>query len=149
MELGRTSRTNLMLVGEVQDSAGRPHKVCYTTREQNEQLIALVTASTLRLSLERSALAIEPNSVLTFPIAIKRDASVASPIKVELLVQPHMRDISAAPVEAPANADTALFKIQLGPAPGPLNMPLVLRATAMLRGEPVVAEEPIELIRLP
>ena len=149
MDLGRTSRTNLMLTGESKDSAGTAHKVCFTTKEQNEQLIALVTASALRLSLERSAVAIQPSSELTIPVAIKRDGTVRSPITLELVVPRHMRDISAAAVTAPADATSATLTIKLGPAPGPLNMPLMIRASGQRQGDAITAEEPIELLRLP
>jgi hypothetical protein len=146
MDLGRTSRTNLMLTGELRDAAGVTHKVCFTTKEQNEQLIALVTASALRLSLERSAIAIQPDSELTIPVAIKRDPSVTSPIKLELIVPRHMQGVSSASVDAPADATTATLTIKLGSQPGPLNMPLTIRASAQRQGDVITAEEPLELI---
>jgi len=149
MDLGRTSRTNLMLTGEVNDAAGTAHKVCFTTKEQNEQLIAIVTASSLRLGLSRNAVAIQPSSEVEIPVAIKRDATVTSPITLELVVPRHMQGISARAVTAPAGTDTATLKIKIGEAPGPLNMPLVIRATAERQGETIIGEEPIELIRLP
>lgn len=148
MDLGRTSRTNLMLTGELKDAVGTVHKICFTTKEQNEQLIALVTASALRLSLARSTVAIQPESELEIPIAIKRDASVASKVKLELIVPPHMQGISAAAVIASPEATVATLKIKLGAEPGPLNMPLVIRASGQRQGELITAEEPIELIRL-
>jgi hypothetical protein len=138
-----------MLTGELLDAAGTPHKVCFTTREQNEQLIALVTASALRLSLARGSLAIEPDSEQTISVAIKRDSSVTSPVRLELVVPPHVRGISAETVEAPAGADSAVLKIRLGSSPGPLNMPVIIRATGERDGEPITAEEPLELLRLP
>jgi hypothetical protein len=149
MDLGRTSRTNLMLIGELKDAAGTAHKVCFTTKEQNEQLIAIVTASPLRLGLSRNAVAIQPGSELEIPIAIKRDSTATSAVKLELVVPRHMQDISADAITAPAGASAATLKIKLGQAPGPLNMPLVIRATAERQGETIVGEEPIELIRLP
>ena len=149
MDLGRTSRTNLMLTGELKDAAGTAHKVCFTTKEQNEQLIALVTASALRLSLDRSAIAVQPNTELKIPVAIKRDGAVQSPITLELVAPRHMRDISAAAVTAPAGASSATLTIQLGQSPGPLNMPLVIRARGQRQGETITAEEPVELFRLP
>lgn len=148
MELGRTSRTNLMLAGELKDAAGVTHKVCFTTREQNEQLIALVTASALRLSLDRSSAAIEPNSELAIPIEIKRAAGLDSPVRVELIVPPHMRDISATAVEAPPGADAVTLRIQLGTNLGPLNIPLTIRASGQHGGETITAEAPLDLLRL-
>ena len=55
-----------------------------------------------------------------------------------------MRDIAADPAIVPADADVATFTVRFGRSPGPLNMPLVIRATAERGGEPVVAETAIE-----
>jgi hypothetical protein len=146
MELGRTTRSNLMLTGEVKDAAGQPHKVCYSTNEQNQQMIGLVTAAPLRISLDRNSYGIQPNRTLTIAATIKRDASITSPVKLELVVPRHMTGIAADPVEAAADADQATLTVRLGPTPGPLNMPLLLRATAHRNGDPIIAESPVELV---
>lgn len=146
MELGRTTRSNLMLTGELKDAAGVVHKVCYSTNEQNQQMIGLVTAAPLRISLERSSWPIRQGGELTIPIAIKRDASITSPVKLELIVPPHIHDIAAEPVTTRGDAHEASLKLRLGPTPGPLNQPLLLRATADLHGDPVIAESPLELV---
>ena len=146
MELGRTSRTNLMLVGEVDDTAGKKHKVSFVTNEQNEQLIALVTASPLRLSLDKSAVACQANSQLTVPVHLHRQVGLAGPCRLELVVPEHMRDIAAQPVEVAADADQSLLKIDLGPNPGPMNMPLLIRGQSERDGEPIIAEVNLELL---
>jgi len=146
--LGRTSRTNLMLTGELKDAAGTPHKVCFTTRDQNEQLIAVVTAAAMRLSLERRSYAIQPNHELRIPVTIRRDRSIAAPVRLELVVPRHMRDIAAEPVEVPADTDKGTLIVKLGPQPGPLNMALVIRAVGQREDRPTVAEEPVELVRV-
>jgi hypothetical protein len=147
MELGRTSRTNLMLTGEVKDSAGATHKVCWTTRDQNEQLIALVTAAALRVSLERPSYAIQPGQTLSIPVTIKRDSSLTSPVKVELIVPRHMRDIAAEPMVVAAGEEQSSLVLRLGNQPGPLNVPLTIRATGERGGDPITAETPLELVR--
>lgn len=146
MELGRTSRSNLMLVGEVADAAGKQHKVSYSTNEQNEQLIALVTASPLRLSLDKSAVACQANSQLTVPVHLHRQVGLTGPCRLELVVPEHMRDIAARPVEIVAGSDQAELKIDLGSRPGPLNMPLLIRGQSQRDGESVVAEVNLELL---
>jgi hypothetical protein len=148
MELGRTSRTNLALTGEVKDAAGTSHKVCYTTRDQNEQLIAIVTAATMRLSLERQSYTIQPNGELRIPVAIRRDRSIASPVRIELVVPRHMRDISAEPVDVQPDADQGTLIVKLGPQPSPLNMPLSIRAIDQRGDNLTVAEEPVELVQI-
>jgi hypothetical protein len=145
MELGRTTRSNLMLTGEVKDSAGKIHKVCYSTNEQNQQMIGLVTAAPLRIAPGRNSFAIQPGGTLTIPVAIKRDASVVSPVKLELVVPRHITDIAADAIEA-AGAEQAALTVRIGAAPGPLNMPLLIRATAQRNGDPIVAESPLEFV---
>ena len=146
MELGRTTRSNLMLTGEVLDSAGKSHKVCYSTNEQNQQMIGLVTAAPLRISPDRGSYSIQANSELAIPVAIKRDASIVSPVKLELIVPPHMGDIAAEPVIAPAESVGGAVVIRFGRQPGPFNMPLVIRATGERGGDPIIAESPLELV---
>ena len=146
MELGRTSRTNLMLTGELADAAGTLHKVCFTTKEQNEQLIALVSPASLRLGLDRATYTFVPGSELVIPVALKRDASVNSPVRLELVVPPHMQGISAEPVAAPAGAAQATLVLRFGASPGPLNMPVVIRGTAQKNGDPLVSETTVELV---
>ena len=144
MELGRTSRTNLMLTGEVCDAAGTMHKVCFTTRDQNEQMIALVSPSLLRIVSERSSLLVEADKSVVIPVQIKRDRSITSPIRLELVLPRHMRDISANPVDVRPEEASVDFPIRFGPAPGPLNAPLTIRATGERDGGPVIAELSLE-----
>jgi hypothetical protein len=148
MELGRTSRTNLMLTGEVQDAAGKVHKVSFTTRDQNEQLIAIVTAAPLRIGLMRRSFAIRPNTELVIPVAIKRDATVTAPIRLELVVPAHMRGISAEPVMVPAGEENASVVVRIGAMPGPINMPLFIRALTERDEQPLTAEAELELALL-
>lgn len=149
MELGRTSRTNLMLIGELKDAAGALHKVCFTTRDQNEQLIAIVTAAPLRLALERGTFAIRPNGELAIMVAIKRDATIQSPVRLSLAVPQHMRDVAAEPVVVAPESGSGTLVIRCGAAPGPLNMPLTIVATTDRQGEALRAEHPVELLLLP
>lgn len=146
MDLGRTSRTNIMLTGQLKDSAGAVHKVCFTTREQNEQLVALISPSLLRIVPQRGSYTATPGGELVIPVQIKRDKAIASPIRIELVLPGHMRDISAEPVVIPADGESGEFRLRLGASPGPLNMPLILRAAGERNGEAVVGEVEIELV---
>jgi hypothetical protein len=146
MELGRTTRSNLMLTGEIKDAAGKSHKVCYSTNEQNQQMIGLVTAAPLRISLDRNSWSIRPGSELAVAVSIKRDASIVSPVKLELIVPRHMADIAAEAVEAPPEAGQAQLTVRFGNSPGPLSAPILVRATSAKNGDPVVAESPLEFV---
>jgi hypothetical protein len=68
-------------------------------------------------------------------------------VKVELIVPRHMQDIAAEPTVAPADAEQATLVLRLGGQPGPLNMPLTIRATGERGGDPITAETPLELVR--
>ena len=70
VELGRTSRSQLMVVGELTDSAGKKHKVSYTTNNQNEQMIALVSP------------ALCPNQPSEMKVASIIPTSTSAPIRI-------------------------------------------------------------------
>lgn len=146
MELGRTSRSNLMLTGEVADASGKKHKVSFSTTEQNEQLIALVSPSSLRLSLEQSTYAIVPGGELKLKVRLHRGPSLTSDCKVELDVPSHMKDITAESQVVPGDAEMTELVIKFGAHPGPLNRALAIKATATHDGDPVLAETPLELV---
>jgi len=146
MELARTSRVNLMLTGELQDVAGKAHKVSYWTNDQNEQMVAIVSPPPLRIAGERATYSAVSGGLLTLPLTIKRDVSLRAPVKLELVVPPHMRDVSAAAVTAPGSAEAEIMTLRFGPQPGPFNMPLLIRATTEKNGDPIIAEWPFELV---
>jgi hypothetical protein len=147
MELGRTSRTQLMVVGELADAAGKKHKVSFTTNNQNEQLIALVSPGPLRVAPEKSNMLIHAKSELEIPLQVTCDRTVASDVKIELIVPGHMHDLAAASIDVKPSAMSAKLRLRCGEMPGPLNMPLTIRATGRgSNGKPVVSEAPLTLI---
>ena len=146
MELGRTSRANLMLTGELNDASGKPYKVCFTTSEQNEQLIAIVSPAPLRLSLEKTLLIAKSDHEATLLVRIHRDRALTGDCRLELAMPNHMQHIAAVPVVVPANSDVGEFKIQFGAQPGPFNAPLTIRGTVEKDGSPVTAEVALECL---
>jgi hypothetical protein len=149
MELGRTSRSQLMIIGELTDPIGKKYKVSYTTNGQNEQMIALVSPGPLRVAPERGSLAIQPKAEIAIPLQIQCDRTVEKPLKIELIVPEHMRDLSAATIEAKPQDQTAKLILRCGASPGPLNMPLTIRATSEQDGKPVASEAPLILLLQP
>lgn len=149
MELGRTSRTQLMIVGELADASGKKHTISYTTNNQNEQMIALVSPGPLRVAAEKTTMSIRKGEDLVIPLQITCDRTVVKPLKIELLVPEHMRDLTAAAIEAKPQDTTAKITLRCGPAPGPFNMPLTIRATSERNGKPVVSESPLTLLLQP
>ena len=148
MEIGRTSRSVVMVVGEVADADGRHHKVSFTSLNQNEQIVALVDPGQLSLETDRRSLRETPGAATAISVKVGRGQGVNVPVRIELVVPAHIHGVTAeALILAP---DQALGKMTLNFSadhPGPFNMPLVLRATAM-KGEndTVVAETKIEVV---
>lgn len=151
MEIGRTSRTVVMAAGEVVDPDGSRHKVSFTSLQQNEQIVALVDPGQLSVELDQPSIAATPGGSKTLTIQIGRGQGVRVPVRVELIAAEHVKGVGAAPVTLAADQATGTLTIQFsGAVPGPFNMPLVVRATAM-KGvdDPVVAEAKLEVVELP
>ncbi|MFM9067819.1 MAG: hypothetical protein ACKOUR_10885, partial [Planctomycetota bacterium] len=146
MELGRTSRVVLMATGELDDGAGGRHKVCFTSGEQNNQMVNLVSPSPLKITLERATLAAVPNQQRPLTVQLRRDPSIQGPVKLEVIVPAHIREVRGAAVEAAAGADHGVLQLEFGAQPGPLNMPLTIRATTLRGADPLVAEATLELV---
>lgn len=149
MEIGRTSRTVVMAVGEVVDPDGSRHKVSFTSLQQNEQIVALVDPGQLSVELERQSIVAAPGQSHELTIQVGRGQGVNVPVRVELIAAGHIQGISADPVALAVGQTTGTLNIRFAPdSPGPFNMPLIVRATAM-KGEndPVVAEAKLEVVR--
>ena len=148
MEIGRTSRTVVMAVGEVTDPDGSRHKVSFTSANQSEQIVALVDPGQLSIELDRQTAVAAPGESTNLSIQIGRGQGVGVSVKVELVVADHIHGVSAEPITllADQTAGTLTIRFAAGRS-GPFNMPLLVRATAMKgENEPVVAETKLEIV---
>jgi hypothetical protein len=151
MEIGRTSRTVVMAVGEIADPDGSRHKVSFTSLQQNEQIVALIDPGQLSVELDRQSISAVPGQAHDLTIQIGRGQGVNVAVRVELVTAGHIKGVAADPVALAADQKTGTLKIQFSrDSLGPFNMPLIVRATAM-KGEtdPVVAEAKLEVIAQP
>lgn len=151
MELGRTSRTVLMATAQVDDGQGRKHKVSFSSGDQNNQMVNLVSPSPLRIVLDRASLSARAGTEESIQVQLRRDASVQGRVRVELVAPRHLRDVTAEAIELPeptaaGSSDTARFTLKFGARPGPFTMPVTIRATTTRDGDPLVAEAPLELV---
>jgi hypothetical protein len=146
MELGRTSRSVVMAVGVVTDAEGREHTVSFSSQNQNEQIVALVSPGELSVQAEHSSLACSPASEVAVRVRLARGKSLTGPAKVELIVPRHMQGISADAVAVPPEVDGAELRVRCAAIFGPLNMPLTIRATSLRDGRQVVAETKLQLV---
>ena len=129
MELGRTSRSVVTATATIGDSQDGQHVVSFTSQNQNEQIVLLVSPGALSLHLEPAVLVAEPGREFEVQVILKRDGVSAAPVKVELVVPRHITGISAEPVEIAADQTRATLKLRCDKTLGPLNMPLTVRAS--------------------
>ena len=148
MEIGRTSRTVVMAVGEIADADGSRHKVSFTSLNQNEQIVALVDPGQLSIELDRQSIVAVPGEANELTIQIGRGQGVNVPVRVEVIVAKHIQGVSVDPVTLATDQTTGILRIRFSrEALGPFNMPLVVRATAMkTENDPVVAEAKLEVV---
>jgi hypothetical protein len=148
LELGRTNRVQLMLVSELTDFDGSRHTVSYTSFEQNEQIISVVTEGQLRLNTSNTSYPVVPGGRVAVPFTLRRNAGVVNrPLRVELKVPAHISGVSAQPVLLAGDANEGTLTIAYGPRPGPFNMPLTVFAQTADNAEPPhMAAARIELV---
>ncbi len=95
---------------------------------------------------ERGSITAVPGNAVEVGISVSRARGLEGPVRVELIVPGHMSFITAAAVEVPAGQSKALLSVRFAAdARGPYNMPVVIRATLMRKGEPVVAEAKLDV----
>jgi hypothetical protein len=148
MEIGRTSRSVVMAVGEVADADGTRHKVSFTSLNQNEQIVILVNPGSLSVEPVRRSIEAKPGSEVVVPIRVGRGTELKAPVKVELIVPAHIQGVSADPVTVAGDQTTGELRLKFATGShGPFNMPLTLRAASVpAEGSPVVAESPLEVV---
>ncbi len=146
MEIGRTSRTCLMAVGQVTTEDGGTHNVSYTSFEQNDQIIVLVDPGQMSLRLDQESLLAEAGSVAELPFEVQRANDLQGPVTVELIVPQHMHGIVCSPVILAGDTTTGALRLQTAASgAGPFNMPLLVRATVGTGARQVRAEAGLTL----
>lgn len=148
MELGRTSRTQVMLLGTARDHDGSEHVISYTQNEQNDQVIAITQAGLLELELDTASVRVAPGGTVKIPFHLRRDQSLrADAVRVELRPPPHVKGLRAAPVNVPAGSDQGVLEIRFDANPGPFNLPCPVRATTLDAKAPHTAEAFLEFVK--
>jgi hypothetical protein len=146
MELGRTSRSHVTLVGTVDDGAGRKHLVSYTSAHQNEQLSLIIAPGRLNISLAPDSLAMTVDKPAEVRVRLDRDGGLDGPVRVELIAPKHIQGLTAEPLIVAAGESEAVLKLRFTADAGPFNMPLVVRATHGTGDARHVAEMPLEIV---
>jgi hypothetical protein len=147
METGRTSRVCVMGVGVIKEPDGKEHQVSFSSVNQNEQLVAVVGPGKLALEVERTTVALQPGKMMFVPVRIKRGQGVEGDVKLELVVPEHIKGLTGEPATIAKGKEEGRLAIRCADnARGPFNMPVIVRATLVHEGQPVVAEGKVEIL---
>jgi hypothetical protein len=147
METGRTSRTCVMAVGVVKDADGGEHTVSFTSVEPNDQVIVVIEPGRLDVELDRSSLTAAPGKTVPAVVRVARGKSLKGPARIELIVPAHLHGIAAESLLIPADKASGTLAVRFAADfKGPFNAPLLVRATVLDNGKPVVAETKLELL---
>ena len=146
METGRTCRVCVMGVGVIEEPDGSEHRVSFSSVNQNEQLVAVIGPGMLAVETGRMSFTANPAKVIRVPVQIKRGQEVAGPVELTLVLPMHMKGLTAAKMTIAAKSDRGELVIQCADKlAGPFNMPVILRATLMRNGEPLIAEVKLDV----
>jgi hypothetical protein len=145
METGRTCRAVVMAVGVVKDGDGREHVLSFSSVEPSEQVVVVVEPGRLDVETERRSIRAVAGKTVAVAVRVSRGKGINGDVELELVVPSHLRGVAAERVRIPAGRERAVLSLRFGSVLGPFNMPVVIRATTMYRGEPVVAETKVEI----
>jgi hypothetical protein len=147
LETARTCRVCVMGTAIVKDADGSAHAVNYSSREQNDQIIAVIEPERLSIQLERTAIKVERGKEIEIAFTVSRGEGLNVRVAVEVQIPAHYRCMDAARMFIPADKTSGKLRLSFGAdAVGPFNRPLVVRAVAMDGEKPVTAEAKIELL---
>lgn len=146
METGRTSRSVIVGVGVIKDTDGSAHEVSFSSVQANEQVVAVIEPGRLGVETEQSSIGVSPGETVSVPVRVSRGKNLSGPVTVQLVVPAHLQGIMADAVEVAADQSDAALAIHCGAEmPNVVACPLIVRATLMDHGEPVVAETKLEI----
>ncbi len=146
METGRTCRVCVQGVATITDADASQHRVSYSSVNQNEQLVTVVGPGMLALEADRASYTVVPGKTIKVPVRIQRGQEVAGPVELALVMPAHLQGLSAVKMTIPAKMERGELVIQCADKlTGPFNMPLVVRATLMRNGEPLIAEVKLDV----
>jgi hypothetical protein len=147
METGRTCRVCVQGTGIVRHVDGTEHLVCFSSREQNDQIIAVVEPELLNVTLDRKTLVVNPDTLATVVVKVSRGNELRGPVRVEVVVPDGLRGITGEPITVATDQDHAEMTFRFtSEAKGPFPAPITVRGVLMKEGSPVTAEAKIQLL---
>ncbi len=151
MEIGRTSRTTLSVMGVVTDKDGSRHVVSYSSNAQNDQMISIVDPGRLAITLDRRSLSVNPGQSGKISFRLQRSMGLNQATQVELLVPQGIRGVKSQPVTIAPNEQSGTIEVTFdADAAGPFLAPLTVRATTIDdRKLSVINDASLELVARP
>ncbi len=132
MEIGRTSRTTLSLMGVVTDTDGSRHVVSYSSNAQNDQMISIVDPGRLAITLDRRSVPATPGQPAKLSFRLQRSLGLNQPTQVELIIPQGIRGVKSQPVTIAPNEQSGTIELTFdADAVGPFLAPLTVRATTI------------------
>ena len=152
MEIARTSRSCVALIGEVVDPDGTKHIVSHTSQNQDDQAIFIIEPNRLSLETTQPTVRFAAGSTVRIPIRISRGTGLRGTARVGVTMPDQMRGISADPVELADGISTGDVVVRFNTdAQMPQSvMSLKLRVSMIdERGLPVVDEADVRIVDVP
>lgn len=151
MEIGRTSRTTLAVMGIVNDVDGKPHVVSYSSNAPNDQMISIVDPGKLAITLDRRTVPVIPGQTTKISFRLQRSMGLNEPTQVELVIPQRIRGVKSQPVTIAATEQGGSIEVSFdNEAVGPFLAPLNVRATTIDdRKLPVIDDASLELVPRP
>lgn len=148
LEIGRTSRSTIMVYGTVTDADGSEHVVSFSSAGQNDQFIGQMVAGLLSVQPLEASLAVARGSSVDVPVVVGRQQPLKdATVQVGLSVPVHFKGVRAEPVTVPAGQASTTLTIHFDEEmTGGFNMPALVTATTLGEQDPHLAEAPLEFI---
>jgi len=146
--VGRTSRTQMLLVGIVTDPDGSRHKVSFTSNTQSDQTIVLATSGMVGVNTAATSIVARPGNTVELPFTVSRGTAADGMGTVELALPVHIRGVSATPIKLAPGQTTGTLAIRFAKSGlGPFNQPLKVRARIVdARGNDLIGETEFDIV---
>ena len=145
MEIGRTSRACVMLVGKVREG-GVEHTVSTTSQAQNDQMIAVVETGRLSVEAGKKSLPILAGKVVLLPVEVRRGKGLNGEVSIDLLLPEHVKGVSAKPLALGAGQSKGVVEVRFADGVEKASVVVVVRAMLKIGDGAVTAETSVELV---
>lgn len=147
METGRTCRVCVMGTATVRDVDGKDHVVTYSSREQNDQIIAVVEPERLGLIVDQQTIRVQAGQQATLPFIVRRGNGMKGQAIVSVVLPEATKGVTVPAVAVDEKAEAGKLTFAFA-ADKPLATRTVVtvRAVVLENGRPVTAEKTVELL---